>query len=232
MESASSSRHVEPAGLLIDLYSDIACPWCFIGTWRIEAVIAGLPRPERVQLIHRPFIIDETIPPQGFNIHELFKKRYGRIPDGSPAEQEARLSNVPFVFARQTHAYPMVKAQTLLRHAIERGTQRALAKAFFEGYFVEGIKMADTAALASIAIRHGFSEAEAIRILEDEREVQRTRDEVQRARKLGVNSVPTFVFNGRFTIPGCVREEVLLTAIAEALDAGGASDAAARSKVG
>lgn len=206
------------ADLLIEVYSDLNCPWCFIGSSRMETVIDSLERPERVDYVHRPFVVDPSIPEEGINVFEIMQRRYGGPPPAlAYAEAEARASGVPFDHRRQPFVYASQKGQALLANALERGTQRALAKELYRANFTEQAKISSTDYLAQLGARHGFTAEEAARIVEDPAEIAAVVAASDTARRMGVRSVPHFVFNKAQVFGGCRREVEMAAAIIDAL---------------
>lgn len=206
------------AALTIEVYSDLNCPWCFIGVSRMETVIAGLARPDEVDFIHRPFVVDPSIPESGIDVLEIMQRRYGGPPPGlARGEEEARLSGVPFDHRRQPVVYSTLKAQVLVRHALGRGFQRAFVKALYHANFVEQGRIADTGWLTQFAAGHGFGADEVARLVEDPDEIAAVVRASDEARARGVRSVPHFVFNRTQAFPGCHREAVMAKAIADVM---------------
>jgi predicted DsbA family dithiol-disulfide isomerase len=123
-------------------------------------------------------------------------------------EAEARKSNIPLDTAKQPMSYSTVRAHTLLRHAIPLGTQRALAKAMFETYFLDAKNIADPAVLTELATAHGFTKERAAALIADESELAITRKEHDVPRELGITGAPFFIFNGKIAVSGAQPEEV------------------------
>jgi predicted DsbA family dithiol-disulfide isomerase len=108
----------------------------------------------------------------------------------------------------------------MLRHAIPKGTQAALARALFEAYFLEGRDIGDVDVLASIAEGYGFAADEARRIVGDDSDVSTTLGEARQAVANGVRGVPFFVLGGRLAVSGAQSPEVLRGALARAIAGG------------
>ncbi|WP_394848674.1 DsbA family oxidoreductase [Pendulispora brunnea] len=200
------------AQLEIDLFSDIVCPWCFIGSHRLDQVLAS---EEDVVVNYRTFMLDPTIPPEGESIRDRLRRKYGVEPERAFAtvEAAARESGLVLDLSKQTKIYRTEGAHTLLRHAAPKGTQRAFARALFEAHFVEARNISDIDTLASIATRHGFDADEAVRLVRDPEERTLTHQEARNASDGGINGVPFFVFDGRLAVSGAQAVEVLRAAI-------------------
>ncbi|MGE0400465.1 MAG: DsbA family protein [Kofleriaceae bacterium] len=192
----------------IDIFSDVVCPWCFIGTRRLEQVLAekGID----ADVTYRTFLLDPNTPEEGKNVPELLRRRYGRDPAPMFArvDAEARTSNIPLETAKQPMSYNTVRAHTLLRHAIALGTQRALAKAMFETYFLEAKNISDPAVLVELAAQHGFTRERAAELIADETELAITKKEHDVPRELGITGAPFFIFDKRVAVSGAQPEAV------------------------
>jgi predicted DsbA family dithiol-disulfide isomerase len=198
----------------IDVVSDVICPWCFIGTRRLDQALEALPGVEAT-VAHRPFLLDPSTPAGGTDLRERLRAKYGVDPETMfpRAEAAARSSGIALDFSKVRRTPSTVAAHTLLRHAIAKGTQHALLRALFEAYFLEGRDIGDVGVLATLAAPHGFDVDEASRIARDEGEQRETREEAAEAKAQGVTSVPFFVFDGRLAVNGAQSPEVLREAI-------------------
>jgi predicted DsbA family dithiol-disulfide isomerase len=206
----------------IDIVSDVICPWCFIGSRRLEQALEPAPEGVEVGLTFRPFLLDPSIPKEGADLRDRLRAKYGVDPDKmfGNVEAAARSSGIPLDFAKVRRTPSTIAAHTLLRHAIDKGTQPALARALFEGYFLEGRDIGDADVLAAIAGAHGFEADEAIRLVRDEQELATTVAEAGEAAASGVRGVPFFVLGGRLAVSGAQSADVLRDAIAKAIAEG------------
>ncbi len=212
--------------LAIDLFSDVVCPWCFIGATRLEQALADMAGEVQAELCYHPFFLDPTVPKGGVSVADMLRKKYGVEPKQAWARPEAmaRESGLNLDLSLQPNLYPTGAAHTLLRHAHAKGTQAALAKALFHGYFIEAQNIADEAVLASIAERHGFTRDEALELTGSASELELTREEAAAATQGGIRGVPFFVFGGRLALSGAQPIQVLQDAIRQALEQPGPGD--------
>lgn len=193
----------------IDLFTDIICPWCLIGTTRLDQALEALGDEVRVEVTHHPFLLDPGIPEAGQNTRERLKAKYGGDPAAMQARVEAaaREAGVPLDLSVQPMSYPTIACHTLIRAAAPEH-QYPLAKAFAAAYFLEGRNITDKALLAEIAEQHGFAREAALALLADESEARTTEAMALSASQQGINGVPFFVFNGQFAISGAQPPEV------------------------
>ena len=137
----------------IDLFIDIVCPWCFIGTERLESVLRSEPAPVVVK--HHAFLLDPSTPPEGRNVQEYLRSKYGGDPLRmfATVEAQAKASGIPLDLKVQANSYPTLAAHTLIRHAEAKGTQRAFVLSLFRAYFLDAKNISDANGLAVVVRR-------------------------------------------------------------------------------
>ncbi len=210
--------------LQIDLYTDISCPWCFVGIHRLDKVLherfSGVP----VDIRHHPVLLVPDAPAAGVYIPDLLRARYG-VTDPKTAfarpEGEARASGFELDLSRQLWMFPTQPAHALIHAAGERGTQHPLAVAITDTYFLDARNTGDADVLADVAVHHGFDREEARAIALDPVAHRKVEADVARASAAGIRSVPHFDFGGGVAITGGRSEGELAAAIREAMHRGG-----------
>lgn len=202
----------------IDLFTDVVCPWCLIGTARLDQALATLPDDVNVEIVHHPFLLDPTTPEEGQNTKERLKAKYGGDIEAMQARVEgvARDAGVPLDMSVQTMSYPTIKPHTLIRSAAPEH-QYALAKAFAAAYFLEGKNITDDELLADIAAEHGFERQAALKLIANKAENDTTKAMALSASQQGITGVPFFIFNNQFAISGGQPLEVFQRAFRVAL---------------
>jgi predicted DsbA family dithiol-disulfide isomerase len=191
-----------PRTIKVDLFTDIVCPWCLIGSARLDQAIAELPADIAVDVENHPFYLDPETPEGGYDVGTMLREKYGREPEAiwARAEAEARKSGIDLDLSKQPRTFRTAKAHTVVRLARAKGTQHALANAITSAYFLDHQPVNDDAVLAGIATRFGYSEAEA------------------RAAMQGIQGLPFFVFDNRFAVSGAQPQEVFKLALEKALE--------------
>ncbi|MEC5320714.1 DsbA family protein [Brenneria populi subsp. brevivirga] len=206
----------------IDLYSEISCPWCFVGHHRLDKVLGERFPGVNAEVIHHPVLLFPDAPREGIYIPEMLRQRYG-ITEPKQAfarpESEAHASGFPLDLSRQCYAYPTQSAHAILLDAREKGTQHQLAVAITDAYFLEAKDIGDVEVLADIASNYGFSHDEAIAIALSPAWRKRVDEAAAKSAAAGVSSVPYFVFAGSVAIGGGCSEDKLELAMNEALKA-------------
>lgn len=196
--------------LSIDVFSDIVCPWCFIGTKRLSSVLSAGEKPLRAEVRHHPFFLDPLTPPGGVDVQEMLRKKYGVEPRTmfGRVEAAARDAGIDLHLEKQRLMVPTARAHTLIRHAAAKGTQQAVVEALFAAYFLDAKDVDDEAVLAALGALHGFTEDEVLALVRDDAELDETRALAVEATKLGIRGVPFFVFNGELAVSGAQSTEV------------------------
>lgn len=203
----------------IDLYADIACPWCLLGHHRLDTVLAKHFPGLNVDIEHQAAILWPDCPADGIDIGEIMRAK-GLDPAAVRArpEAEARAMGLTLSLQLQPRLYPTLRGHTLIRLARQRGTQHALARALAEANF-NGRNVDDVDTLADIAASHGFTREEANRLAKDAGELAVTRRAAEATSARGIRSVPHFVFDGGVSFTGNQSEQIFVDAIEKTLQA-------------
>ncbi len=209
--------------LRIDIWSDIACPWCFVGKRRLEAALERFPHAAEVEVVWRAFELDPSAPrerdPNESHAERLAKK-YGMSVEQATARtaqltETARRDGLDFDFE---HIRPgnTFDAHRLVHLAEERGLQDAVKERFLRAYLTEGEAIGNPQVLQRLAVEAGLPAAEVERVLSTDAYAKEVRADEQEARELGINGVPFFVFDERLAASGAQPPEVLLGALNQA----------------
>lgn len=198
------------------MVSDFVCPWCLIGTRRLEIALESVG--VETTWVYRPFLLDPSTPPEGVDLRDRLRRKYG---DPEPlfrrVETAAKESGIDLDFARIKRGVPTLRAHTISRLALAKGTQRALARDLFHAYFLEGRDISSMDVLLEVAGRNGFSQEETLEALESPVELEETREEARAAAEAGVTGVPFVIIDQRFAVPGAQSPDVFRRAVERAL---------------
>lgn len=208
--------------LRVEVWSDIACPWCYVGKRRLEAAVARLPAPGRVEVLWRAFELDPDAP--RVLPAEPYAERLARKYGTAVAEGQDMIERMTSVAAgdglelRFGRIRPgnTFDAHRLLHLAKERGLQPAAKERFLRAYLTEGQPIGDRDALQRLATEAGLDAQEVRRVLEGDAYAREVRTDEQEAQRLGIHGVPFFVLNRRYAISGAQPVEVLQRALAQA----------------
>ncbi len=199
--------------LVIDVVSDVVCPWCYVGKRRLEAALKG-----DALIRWRPFQLDATIPPQGLDRKAYMRAKFGDGP--RLAEAHARLTalgeevGIGFDFEAIQRAPNTLDAHRLIRFATEAGVADAMTERLFADYFERGRDIGDRAVLEAAARDCGLGDIGAR--LDSEEGVNEIREEIAAAQQMGVEGVPFFIFAEKYALSGAQPVEVFAQALAQA----------------
>lgn len=209
--------------LRIDVWSDIACPWCFVGKRRLEQALQQFPHAEHTQVVWRAFELDPAAPKErdpAISNNERLAKKYGMSVEQARLNsnrlvQVARGEGLAFDFDRLRSGNTF-DAHRLVHLAQQRGLQDAMKERFLKAYLEEGALMSDPGALTRLATEVGLDEGEVADVLASDMFSEAVREDEDEARQLGINGVPCFVFDGRLAVSGAQSPQVLLSALHQA----------------
>ncbi len=206
----------------VDVWSDVVCPWCYIGKRRLEAALERFPHRDRVEVVYHSFELDPNAPKQAtMPMNELLAKKYGMSP-AQAAQMQAQVTATAAQDGLDFHLDKAAPTNTfdahrLLHLANARGKQAALKEALMAAYFTEGRHVADADTLASVAVAAGLDEAEVRATLADPRAyADAVRADEGRARQYGIRGVPFFVLDEKYGVSGAQPAETLLAALSRA----------------
>jgi predicted DsbA family dithiol-disulfide isomerase len=208
--------------LTIDVVSDVVCPWCFIGKRRLEGALAlyakAHPDAPAPVVTWRPFQLNPGMPDEGMPRAEYVQRKFGAR-GGAVYDRVTAVGRevgIPFAFDRIRQQPNTLAAHSLVELADARGAQDALVEALFRAYFLEGVDLTARENLVAIATGAGLDRADVEAWLDDKNARDRAGAEDQRAREIGIEGVPFFIFNGRVALSGAHPAETLLEAMRQA----------------
>jgi predicted DsbA family dithiol-disulfide isomerase len=189
----------------IDIYSDTVCPWCYLGKRRFDLAVAARPQYEPV-VVWRPFELNPDVPVEGVD-RETYMA--AKMPDQVRLEQThaelerlGEASGIRFRFELISRIPNTRRSHLLIAHAARSGLQAAIKERIMRAYFEEGCDIGEPEELVRLAGEVGLSTAEARNAL-----ILRVgQDGVVAAERhatvLGITGVPTYIFDGQYTISG------------------------------
>ena len=201
--------------LKIDVFTDVVCPWCLVGSARLDQAIAGLPEDVEVVVENHPFYLDPSVPPEGVDVGEMLRAKYGRDPSEMWArvEGEAKKAGMDLDLSKQPRMFNTAKAHTITRLSKPNGNQHELANAIAEAYFLEHRQINDDNVLADIAVQFGWDRGDALDAINDEHELSITAQLATSAAEQGIRGVPFFVFGEKYALSGAQPDDVFKQAL-------------------
>jgi predicted DsbA family dithiol-disulfide isomerase len=214
---------MDAAPLLIDVFSDVVCPWCFIGKRRLERAL-DLFAQEHAQsaapLVRwNAFQLNPDLALGGVSREQYLSEKFGNHASEiyERVKGVGQTVGIDFRFDLIAHQPNTLKAHSLLVVADSPQLQWRLKEALLQAYFIDGANLSLDSTLSQIASDVGLSHANVQAALFDEGIHQAVRDKDRSARALGINGVPFFIFNGTLGVSGAQDESVLLQAMNEAI---------------
>jgi predicted DsbA family dithiol-disulfide isomerase len=196
----------------IDIYSDTVCPWCYLGKRRFELALAARPHYEP-RVTWRPFELNPDLPAEGLDRGAYLAARIGTPEQvaGMHAEFERQgtASGIDFRFDLIKRMPNTLRSHLLIAHAARSGRQAAVKERVMRGYFEEGCDIGDIEVLVRLGVEAGLAEYESRSALV----LRSGQDGVIAAERhaavLGITGVPTFIFDGQYTISGAQEVGIL-----------------------
>ena len=193
--------HVE-----VEIWSDVICPWCYIGKRRFEAAIAEVSDEIDVDIVFRPYQLDPTASPgKAGPVLDAYAKKFGSV-----ERAHEIIDHVTAVAAASDIEFRMdraLRANTFLSHRLlwlaqATGHQIALKERLLQAYFIDGLDIGDPEVLARCANEVGLDHDGVRAFLDSDDGVDEVRRDLGSAHELEITAVPTFVFDGKWMVPG------------------------------
>ncbi len=211
------------APLIVDVVSDIVCPWCFIGKRKLEQALDELARTDpstSITVRWHPFQLNPDLPPEGIPRTVYLTRKFGSA--SGAAERYAHVTSVgetvgiPFRFDRIEQQPNTLDGHRLIAWAQQQDDAGRLMERLFNAYFVEGRRIGDPDELARLAAECGWSEDDARDMLATDELREEVETASRRASEMGIEGVPFFIFDQRTALSGAHDARTILDAISEA----------------
>lgn len=208
-------------GLTIEIYSDVVCPWCYIGKRRLERALDQLNGVAQAQITWRPFELNPTMSKEGMERTTYLESKFGSLDTFRQLEAHVLAAGaaerIPFAFEKVARTPNTFMAHRLIWYAEQQGRQDAVVESLFRGYFVEGANIGMPSTLVQLADRSGLSVEAVERFLQSDEGTEEVKAEEAAGHRLGIRGVPYFVLNQTSTISGAQQVDVFVSAIEKVL---------------
>ncbi|NNM74325.1 DsbA family oxidoreductase [Enterovirga aerilata] len=204
----------------IYVFSDVVCPWCYLGKRRLERALDQLGLAGRVGVHWLPFELNPDMPAEGMPRAEYRARKFGLE---RSAELDARMAalgeaeGVRFAFDRMTRTPSTRRAHMLIAHAAERGQGDAIVEALFRAYFEQARDIGNPGILVEVAAAVGFPPEEARAALDSEDLRARVLGLERRAAEMGIGGVPFFILEGGQAVSGAQPSEAWVEILRDAV---------------
>ena len=207
----------------VEIWSDVVCPWCYIGKRRLEAALARFGHRDEVDVHWHSFELDPGAPPERTgDPAERMAAKYGMTREQAAAAHD----RITAVAAEEGLAFHLgasrsgntFDAHRLLHLAADRGVQDQVKERLLAAYFVEGEAVGDHDTLVRVVSAAGLDAGEARSVLDGDKYADDVRADERRASAIGVTGVPFFVFDGRYAVSGAQPADLLLEVLERSWD--------------
>ncbi|MFE3114035.1 DsbA family oxidoreductase [Kitasatospora indigofera] len=190
----------------VEIYSDIACPWCYIGKRRFEQALAGFEGRAGVEVVYRPYQLVPDAPEAATPHRAWLAERYGpqSVAMDARVTELGRAEGITYDFDTALHTNTFLGHRLLHLALAEYGAevQGALKEGLLKAHFSDGADIGDRARLTEIAVAAGLDGERVAGYLAGDEGVEEVRAQLAEARELGISAVPTFVFEGKWAVQG------------------------------
>jgi len=200
----------------IDFVSDVACPWCAVGLNSLEIALERVGASVPVELHFRPFELNPAMPAEGEDLIEHLSRKYRASPAqlaGSQAALKERGAAVGFAFGDRGRVWNTFDAHRLLHWAGIEGRQRELKHALLRAYHTLGENPGAPDVLLRCAAEAGLDPAQAREVIDSGRYAEEVREQEAYYQRMGIQSVPSIIIDGRHLIEGGQPPEVFEQAL-------------------
>lgn len=205
----------------IDIWSDIRCPFCYIGKRRLEAALSGFPQKDKVEITWHSFELEPAMKTDtGTDVYTYLAERKGQSRDWSVqmhehVTQTAKDAGLDYRFDKAIMANSF-NAHRLIQLAKTQGLGDAAEEVLFRAYFTEGKNIDDMDTLGAIGTGIGLEESKIKEMLSSDAYTKEVRADEAIAHEIGINGVPFFVLNNKYGVSGAQPSEVFLSALLQA----------------
>lgn len=207
-----------PTPIAVDVWSDIACPWCYIGKRRFEAGLAAFDGAANVTVTYHSFELAPDTPVDYDGTEFDFLSAHKGIPTEQAAQMLGQVAAIAdeaglrFDFGSVRHTRTL-KAHEALHHAKLAGKQLELVERLFRAYFEEGAHLGRPEVLADLAADVGLDRDAIRRALESDTHADAVQADIAQATAYGIRGVPFFVIDGQYAISGAQNPETFTAAL-------------------
>ncbi|HWJ99885.1 MAG TPA: DsbA family oxidoreductase [Xanthobacteraceae bacterium] len=211
-----------PKRVVIDVISDVVCPWCYLGKRRLESALK-LRSDIETEIHWRPYLLNPQVPREGMARVDYLSRKFGSDERFRPAhERLTRLGKeegVEFHFERIVRQPNTLDAHRVIGWAEEAGKAAPVVENIMRAFFTEGKDLTNNEVLVEVAGQSGLDSEAVRRDLASDRDLELTQKAAAAAADGGISGVPFFIFNSRFALAGAQEPEQLVSALDQALAA-------------
>lgn len=205
----------------IDIWSDVACPFCYIGKATLDKALQDFDHADAVELVYHSYLLNpgQPVEPKG-DLHDYLAKKLG------VSRQQAQTMNQQVTAGAaevgltwnmdKTIPTNLIDAHRLLHFAAEHDRQQQLLNLMFDAYFADGLHLGHPEVLADLAEQAGLDRVQALEVLGSDKYLIEVQNDIDAAHRLGVQGVPFFVINDKYGISGAQPQQIFASALQQA----------------
>jgi predicted DsbA family dithiol-disulfide isomerase len=205
--------------LPIDIFSDVVCPWCFIGKRRLERALTLVPEIP-VAINWRPYFLNPWVPREGMSRADYLTAKFGSVERYTSMAQRvveaARSEGLTYASEKVARQPNTLDCHRLIRWAGESGAAGRMEQRLMELYFTEGADLSDHAVLVQAAVDCDMDGERVRDLLAGDNDIEQVEAEANAAKNAGIDGVPFFIFGGAFAVSGAQAPDYLSDAIRRA----------------
>ena len=206
----------------IDIWSDVVCPWCWIGKHRFERGMESLGADAPGLEVHwHPFLLDPDAGSDPVPLRQAYAAKFGGVERAgqllSQVQATARSEGLPMDFDRGQVRVTTLPAHRLMWLAAREGDAAAVGEALFRAHFAEGRNLSDPQTLVDAGATGGLAAARIHAMLDSDEGLADVQAQIGQAQAMGIRAVPTFVIDGRYAVQGGQAPEVFAQALRQAM---------------
>ncbi len=204
----------------VDIWSDVVCPWCYVGKARFEKALSTFGHRDQVEVVYHAFELDPGYPRDQRETNlAMMSKKYG-MPEADARAAESRLAGLAAAeglgFDPERPVGNTFDTHRVLRLALAKGVQAELLSAVNAAYFAEARQVFDRDVISEIAAGAGLDAAGVGEVLDSDAFASEVRGDETQARELGISGVPFYVFDMALGVSGAQPAEMFTSALNQA----------------
>ncbi len=209
----------------VEVWSDVVCPWCYIGKRRFERALRELDGELEIDVSYRPYQLDPTASlGKAEPVFNAYAKKFGG--EDQAHKMIERVTSAAAEDGIEFRLDRALRSNTLLAHRLiwladqadSPVSQESIKERLLHAYFIDGLNIGDPEVLAECASEVGFDREQVVAFLDSERGRAEVREQISQAAEMGVTAVPTYVVDGRWAIPGAQDTETFVRVLRQLND--------------
>ncbi len=196
----------------IDIVSDVACPWCYVGKQRLERALSIVPEID-VDVTWQPFQLDPSVPKEGRELKPYYEAKFGSKEKVQEIfehmENVGNAEGIAFDFNKMGRTMNTLPLHMLMWEAEKEGFKSQLKERFFKAYFEEATDLSKTENLINILSEFNWNSERVLEVLSNSVLLEEVKNKIAYFQAKGVHAVPFFIFNDKYGISGAQEPRVL-----------------------